>query len=192
MGCRNCGFIWSRRAWCWSYRWSTRSTLFSFCTHAGGFTSGGGRVSAGGPFVWLWTVAVGPLGRAGGCWPIPSIVTSSRPGMEDSCSGGKKTITNREVRWCTWKASETERPERERLTLASKMHRVVSICCMRREMLASFCGREKKHDGFTMMEDLSYKKKVVCVEHKEDAQTSSHTVEKRLRKRTVCTTNWLR
>lgn len=56
-------------------------------------------------------------------------------------------------------------------------------------MLASFCGREKKHDGFTMMEDLSYKKKVVCVEHKEDAQTSSHTVEKRLRKRTVCTTN---
>lgn len=29
-------------------------------------------------------------------------------------------------------------------TLASKMDRVVSICCMRRDMLASFCRKEEK------------------------------------------------
>lgn len=30
----------------------------------------------------------------------------------------------------------------KRLTLASKMHRVVSICCMRRDMFASFYEKE--------------------------------------------------
>lgn len=35
-------------------------------------------------------------------------------------------------------------------TLASRMDRVVSICCMRRDMLASFCRKEDKMSDILM------------------------------------------
>lgn len=51
------------------------------------------------------------------------------------------------------------------LTLASKMHKVVSICWMRRDMFASFCGgnvdilewSSSNHEGFTHFDTDKFK-----------------------------------
>lgn len=105
------------------------------------FTSGG--VSAGVPAVWFWFAVVGPLDWA--TWLAPSTVTSSSPGMEDSYTQ-QHNIWNR-ISWHTSqedKVFKTANKRNQEATLASRMDRVVSICCMRRDMLASFCRREDK------------------------------------------------
>lgn len=56
------------------------------CVYVCVSTSGGGSVPTGGPSGWFWLAGVGTDVWAVCCWPTPSTVTSSSPGMEDSCS----------------------------------------------------------------------------------------------------------
>lgn len=157
------------------------------------FTSGG--VSAGVLAVWFWFAVVGPLDWA--TWLPPSTVTSSSPGMEDSYSQ-RDNIWNRISRHTSQegKLFKAANKRTQEPTLASRMDRVVSICCMRRDMLASFCRKEIKMLDILMSlcdsAGATDKKKNGENMQKRDAQTSSQTMEKRLRNRTVCTTNWLR
>lgn len=64
--------------------------------------------------------------------------------MEDSYSR-RDSIWSRISTNCDNKVqSKLANKKTQEPTLASKMDRVVSICCMRRDMLASFCRNEEK------------------------------------------------
>lgn len=70
--------------------------------------------------------------------------------MEDSYSQRDKIWKRMSTR--RWRQGKESKPANKRTqepTLASKMDRVVSICCMRRDMLASFC-RGKREDVRTV------------------------------------------